>query len=131
MRPGNAGENLSLADCDCSNAVIGERWRVGEAVLRVTGPRVPCKVFAGFWGSPELIKRFTERCRPGAYLAVERSGVIGPEDEREVVHRPAHAVTVAQVFALRMRLDSRLGEHVRAAVEDLPREWVDDLRLVG
>jgi MOSC domain-containing protein YiiM len=37
--PGNVGENLTLSGVDCSGAVVGERWQVGEAVLRVTGPR--------------------------------------------------------------------------------------------
>jgi MOSC domain-containing protein YiiM len=46
--PGGMGENLTLSGVDCSGAVVGERWRVGDAVLVVTGPRVPCRVFAGF-----------------------------------------------------------------------------------
>ena len=55
-------------------AVIGERWQVGDAVLRVRGPRIPCRVFAGFLDVPDLIKRFFAAGRPGGYLAVERAG---------------------------------------------------------
>ena len=73
VEPGNVGENLTTAGVDCSQAVIGERWRVGDAVLRVTGPRTPCRVFAGFLDVPDLIKRFFAAGRPGAYLAVERA----------------------------------------------------------
>ena len=46
--------------------------RVGDTVLRVTGPRTPCRVFAGFLDVPDLIKRFFAAGRPGAYLAVEQ-----------------------------------------------------------
>src|SRR5690349_8972496 len=74
--PGNVGENLTLAGVDCSHAVIGERWRVGGVLLRVTGPRTPCRVFAGFLDVPDMIKRFFAAGRPGAYLAVDEPGAV-------------------------------------------------------
>lgn len=121
--PGNAGENLTLAGCDSSSAVVGERWRIGGAVLRVTGPRTPCRVFAGFWDVPQLIKRFTEHGRTGVYLAVEEPGEITAGDEIEVISRPEHGVQVAEVFALRMRGRGDLAEHVAGALPDLPDRW--------
>lgn len=125
--PGNAGENLSLTGCDCSNAVIGERWRVGGAVLRVTGPRIPCVVFAGFWEAKGLIKRFAERGRPGAYLAVEEPGEIRAGDVREVLDRPGHGVTVAELMAFRMRGRTDLAGHVASALADLPEKWRNEV----
>ena len=127
LRPGNAGENLTLRGVDCSDAVIGERWQLGGAVLRVTGPRTPCRTFAGFWEVPDLIKRFTARRRPGAYLAVEQAGAVGAGDELTVLSRPEHAVTVAEVFAVRSGERGALGAHVRHALGDLPPEWADSV----
>jgi MOSC domain-containing protein YiiM len=121
--PGNAGENLTLVDCDSSSAVIGERWRIGGTVLRVTGPRTPCRVFAGFWGVKGLVKRFTEHGRTGAYLAVEEPGEIAVGDAVEVVSRPAHGVRVAEVFALQMHGRGDLAEHVAGGLADLPEKW--------
>lgn len=123
LRPGNAGENLSLVGCDSSDAVIGERWRIGGAVLRVTGPRNPCKVFAGFWDDKSLVKRFTAVGRPGAYCAVEQAGEIRPGDDREVLSRPEHAVTIAELFAFRLRGRRELAEHVVTCLDDLPEDW--------
>ena len=40
--PGTVGENLTVDGVDLTAAVVGERWRVGAAVLRVTEPRIPC-----------------------------------------------------------------------------------------
>ncbi|WP_216628674.1 MOSC domain-containing protein [Actinopolyspora erythraea] len=129
LPPGSTGENLTLLDCDCSNAVIGERWRIGTAVLRVTGPRTPCRVFAGFWEFPGLIKRFTEHGRPGTYFAVEYPGELSPGDSREVLSRPEHGVTVAELFAFRMgRATPELADHVAAAEPDLPGEWAAKVR---
>lgn len=119
--PGNAGENLSLVGCDASTALVGERWRIGGAVLRVTAPRDPCRVFAGFWEVKSLVKRFAAVGRPGAYLAVERPGEISAGDPVDVLSRPEHAVTVADVLALNMG-DRDRREHVAAAAADLPEK---------
>ena len=127
--PGNVGENLTLRGVDCSHAVVGERWRVGEAVLRVTAPRTPCRVFAGWWDVPDLIKRFFAAGRPGAYLAVERPAAVCAGDAVTVLDRPAHGVTVADLMALTAGRRELLP-HVVAARDDLGprgRELLDAL----
>lgn len=126
--PGNAGENLTLRGCASSFAVVGERWRIGTAVLRVTGPRNPCRVFAGFWDLKGLVKRFAEVGRPGAYFAVEQPGEIRAGDPVELLSRPAHGVSVAEVFALAMG-DRDRREQVAPAAADLPEKWRRDLKL--
>ena len=88
--PGNVGENLTLSGVDCSHALVGEHWLIGEAVLRVTGPRIPCRVFAGFLDVPDLIKRFMAAGRPGSYLAVEQAGAVTAGDTVTVLDRPGH-----------------------------------------
>ncbi|WP_229402440.1 MOSC domain-containing protein [Micromonospora okii] len=96
--PGAFGENLTTSGVDVTGAVIGERWQIGSVLLEVTKPRTPCKTFAGFWGVPDLIRRFTVRAAPGAYLRVLREGEADAGDPVEVVQRPAHGVTVGEVF---------------------------------
>jgi len=98
IRPGAFGENLTTYAVDVTGAVVGERWAVGTALLEVTKPRTPCTTFAGFWGVSDLVKRFTVRAAPGAYLRVLREGEVGAGDPVEVVDRPAHGVTVGEVF---------------------------------
>lgn len=98
LRPGAFGENLTTCGVDVTSAVIGEQWLVGSALLQVTKPRTPCTTFAGFWGMPDLIKRFTARAAPGAYLRVLREGEVSAGDRVEVVERPAHGVTIGEVF---------------------------------
>jgi MOSC domain-containing protein YiiM len=95
---GAFGENVTTLGIDVTGALIGERWAIGSALLQVTKPREPCMTFAGFWGVPDLIKRFTNHGAPGAYLRVLTPGQIGADDTIEVVHRPDHAVTIGQTF---------------------------------
>lgn len=96
--PGGFGENLTTQGIDITDAVIGEQWTVGSALLEVAGPRTPCMTFAGFWDVPDLVRRFTAHGAPGAYLRVLRAGTAGAGDRVEVVHRPEHGVTVGETF---------------------------------
>jgi MOSC domain-containing protein YiiM len=96
--PGSFGENVSTSGLDVTGAVIGERWAIGSAVFEVSCPRIPCRTFAGFWDVPRLIKWFTEVGRPGAYLRIYAEGDVGAGDAIEVVHRPAHGVTIGETF---------------------------------
>jgi MOSC domain-containing protein YiiM len=98
LHPGNFGENLTTTGIDLTEAVIGERWAIGTTVLEVSSSRQPCRVFAGFWQVPDLIKRFTARALPGAYLRVLTEGEIATGDSIEVVHRPAHGLTIGVLF---------------------------------
>ncbi len=92
------GENLTTQRVDVDGAVVGERWRVGSALLEVTGPRIPCATFAAWMGERGWVRRFTERGRTGAYLAVVEPGVVSAGDAFEILDRPAHGITVPTVF---------------------------------
>ncbi|MFG1921581.1 MOSC domain-containing protein [Cryptosporangium sp. NPDC048952] len=98
LTAGAFGENLTTRGVDCTGAVIGERWRVGSTLLEVSRPRIPCRTFAGFWDVPNLVKRFTQRGVPGAYLRIIEEGDLGAGDPIEIEHRPRHNVTIGEVF---------------------------------
>jgi MOSC domain-containing protein YiiM len=98
LADGQFGENLTTQGIDVDAAVVGERWRVGTAVLEVTGPRIPCATFAAWMGERAWVRRFTERGRTGAYLAVVEPGLLSAGDVVEVLGRPAHGITVPTVF---------------------------------
>lgn len=98
--PGLFGENLRTTGVDVTGAVTGERWRIGETLeLEVTIPRIPCGTFARRMGVDKWVRRFTEEGRPGAYLRVVKSGPVAAGDPVLVTHRPAHGVTIGEVFA--------------------------------
>jgi MOSC domain-containing protein YiiM len=93
------GENLTTAGLDVNGAVIGERWRIGgELELAVTIPRIPCGTFRGWIAERGWLRTFARAAMPGTYLSVVRPGQVAAGDQVTIVHRPAHGVTVAQVF---------------------------------
>jgi len=108
------GENLRTSHLDVSGALIGERWLLGgEVEVQVTAPRIPCRVFAGFWDVPDLVSRFLSAGRPGAYLRVLTPGDVQAGDPVEVLDRPGHDLTVAEV----MRIQTRDREEANRLLE--------------
>lgn len=96
VRSGEFGDNITLSGVDVSGALLGERWRLGEVLVEVTGPRVPCGVFRDWMGEKGWVRRFAAAGRPGAYLRVVEEGTVAAGDPVEVVHRPRERVTIAE-----------------------------------
>jgi len=96
LRNGEFGENVTTAGIGVTTALIGEIWRMGEVVLQVTSPRIPCETFKAWTGEDHWVRRFAAGGRPGAYLRVLTEGHISAGDDIEVLARPAECVTVAE-----------------------------------
>ncbi|MBF6370635.1 MOSC domain-containing protein, partial [Nocardia puris] len=86
------------AGLDVSDAVVGARWSIGDTLLEVSAPRVPCATFGHWSGEAQWVKRFTLRSDTGTYLRVLRAGSIGAGDPVRVEYTPAHGITVRDVF---------------------------------
>ena len=110
ISPGQFGENLTTEGIDVTNAIIGEQWRIGDLLLEVSEPRIPCRVFAGFWDRPQLIKEFTEANRSGAYLRIIEEGMIEAGSKIEVTFRPDHGISIADVFAAKSGSREKIAE---------------------
>ena len=116
------GENLTTTGLAVSDALLGERWRVGDTVvLQVTGPRIPCGTFRAHIAVTGWLKSFTALARSGAYLSVVVPGAIRPGDEVTVVNRPDHDVTARLAFRALTR-ERELLPRLLAAGRDLPDE---------
>lgn len=97
------GENLTTSGIDVNEALVGERWRIGTALLEIAKVRIPCNTFQlriAEAGGPDRgwVRRFTEDARPGPYLRVLEKGDVAAGDAIEVVHRPDHGITVSHMF---------------------------------
>src|SRR6266567_2955786 len=95
---GTFGENLTIEGLDVSGARVGERWRVGTALLEVTQPRLPCFKLEARMDRPGFIDEFIDGGRPGAYLRIVEEGELGAGDPVHVVSRPDDAPSMAAVM---------------------------------
>jgi MOSC domain-containing protein YiiM len=101
--PGTFGENLTLSSFGPEAVRIGDRYRVGEALLEVTAPRIPCATFATRMGEPNWVQRFAAARRPGLYVSVLEPGEVAVGD----------------------RVDRFGGDDGRPLVVDLMDVWYD------
>lgn len=117
------GENLTTVGIDVNEAVVGERWRIGSALLEVSSVRIPCTVFKNWLGAAGhdvsgWVRRFTQEARPGPYLRVVEEGALAAGDAVVVESRPDHGVTVSVMFRALTGDRALLPELLR--VEALP-----------
>ena len=118
------GENLTVRGLDLGAALIGERWRVGSAVLEVSEPRFPCWKLGVRFDDPKMLKRFAAARRPGTYLRITEEGQLQAGDSVEVISRPDHDLTIAAFAHAFLGDRSQLGRLLIPEVSQEWREWV-------
>jgi len=94
---GELGENLTTEGIEVNQALIGERWQIGTAVLEASEPRIPCWRLGVRMNDPAFVRRFAEARRPGAYLRIIVEGNVGAGDQIRVLERPGHGLTIGDV----------------------------------
>jgi MOSC domain-containing protein YiiM len=124
LGPGTFGENLTIAGLDVSRAVVGQEWEVGDAVLRVTQPRMPCFKLGMRMGDAGFVDRFGAALRPGAYLRVIRPGLVRAGDAVVTGPAPAHGLTVRDIADAYAHHDRELVGRVATATA-VPPSWAE------
>ena len=121
---GMFGENFTTTGLLETELNIGDTFRVGEAEVMVTEPRMPCYKLGIRFGRTDIIRRFLQSEHTGFYLAVLKEGEVGAGDEFEPLARDPHDVRVSDVTRLYTR-EKRNAALLRRAieVEALPESW--------
>lgn len=88
LQPGTFGENLTIDGLLSADFSIGDLLHVGEVILQVTAPRIPCVTLAARMDDPGFVKRFRYGERPGLYCRVLKEGSIRVGD---TVRREAYS----------------------------------------
>ena len=125
---GRFGENLTTEGIDVNAALVGEQWKIGSVILEVSQPRIPCRVFAGFWKRATLIKDFTQAGRPGAYLRIIQEGTAQAGDAIEVIYKPHHAISISDLFSAKSGERTKINEiKVVPQLSQGFKEWAEKI----
>ena len=121
---GHFGENLTTEGLREDTLCVGDRLRIGTALLMVTQPRMPCYKLALRFGRDDMVQRFLASGRSGFYFAVVEPGELRAGSEIEVVSRDGNRVTVADIARLYLGQtgDSDLLQRA-LSLSALPRNW--------
>ena len=97
---GSFGENLTTQNWLDDRVHLGDRYRIGTAVVMVTIPRKPCYKLNARLGRDDVLPMYLESERTGFYLAVIEGGDIGAGDAIELLDRHPLAVTPRDIADL-------------------------------
>lgn len=127
---GMFGENLTTQGLREDTLRIGDRLKIGSAILLVTQPRIPCYKLALRFDRDDMIKRFLTSGRSGFYLSVLEPGNVSAGQEIEVLHRNPARVSVADISRLYSGQVNEPELFARAMnLSALPRNWKAELLL--
>src|SRR5512132_4082125 len=100
---GMFGENFTTAGLFESELNIGDKLRVGSAVVMVTEPRMPCYKLGIKFGRSDIVKRFLASGRIDFYFAVLQEGEVGAGDPIELMKKGEWSVRVSDITQLYTR----------------------------
>ena len=128
---GMFGENLTTEGITEDQVSIGDRFRVGSAVLQVTQPRMPCFKLGIRFGMPSMVKRFWQSGRSGIYFSVVEEGDVAAGDPVERIAAGPEEISVADVVRLYRGDETSAKLLERALRAPLSGSWKEELRERG
>jgi MOSC domain-containing protein YiiM len=97
---GMFGENLTVSGLDETKIMIGDIYKVGEALIQITQPREPCFKFGVKFGSQRALKQFIDYGFSGTYVRVLEEGLVKTGDKFQLVKQAENSITTYQFFDL-------------------------------
>jgi MOSC domain-containing protein YiiM len=97
---GAFGENFTTEGLLETSVSVGDRYRVGSAVVRVTTPRLPCFKLAAKFQRDDMIERFVHSGRSGFYFSVIEEGEVGAGDKFNLLGREEPTLTIREINEL-------------------------------
>lgn len=124
LGPGEFGENLTVEGWPEERVRIGDRFRIGDALLEVSQPRQPCVKLGLRFDDPGLPKRFFASGRVGYYLRVIEEGELRAGDPVVRESTDPHGLDVRSLVAIWLDRKASPGSLERAvAIESLAEAW--------
>jgi len=120
---GMFGENFTTEGLG-EDVHVGDRFRIGSAILMVRQPRMPCYKLAAKVQREDIIERFLRSGRSGFYFSVEHEGEVGVGDSFALISRNHDGITIAEMNRLffREKYDRELLQKA-VATATLPENW--------
>ena len=98
--PGAFGENISTTGLVESIVCIGDRFRLGSALVEISQGRQPCWKLGHRFGVTSVPATVVSSGRSGWYYRVIEEGAVAAGEALDLIERPLPDWTVARVFTL-------------------------------
>jgi len=98
LTSGIFGENLSISGFNESCLHIGDKIQIGDCLLEVSQPRIPCFKLGIALNNKHMPRLFIEHFATGIYLRVLQEGLIEKGNKIEVIKTGQFKLSVQSVF---------------------------------
>ena len=96
---GMFGENLSIEELDETQLFIGDTFKIGEAIIQISEPRLPCYKLGIKFDNPKVIKEFANSTFCGAYVRVLQNGKVQQEDTLKIIKKQ-NGIKLSEVYSI-------------------------------
>jgi MOSC domain-containing protein YiiM len=121
---GAFGENFTTEGLLETGVCMGDRYRIGSAIVRVTTPRLPCFKLAAKFQRDDMIARFLHSGYSGFYFSVAEEGEVGAGGEFQFLASEMPSLTIAEFNYLYTSPAPNVELLQRAIeVKSLPESW--------
>jgi MOSC domain-containing protein YiiM len=100
LKPGTFSENLTVSGAIETEVCVGDVFRIGEASVQVSQPRMPCAKLAGKNGSKMLPKLMANVGYTGFYMRVLWEGLVAAGEGFDLVRAHPERITIADVNSI-------------------------------
>jgi MOSC domain-containing protein YiiM len=94
---GMFGENFTIEGLQEENTYIGDHFRIGQALVMVTQPRIPCYKLGLRLGRKDIVKRFLASNRSGVYFSVMKEGEVAIGDTVDRIKEDGERISVMEI----------------------------------
>jgi MOSC domain-containing protein YiiM len=105
------GENLTVTNMQEKDLLIGDIFQIGETIVQITQPRVPCSTISWQNQNTLLLKRVVQTCFTGFFGRVLQGGMILSSSKIKKLDEDQHKLSVYKVLHTYMH-DTRNKEAI-------------------
>ncbi|MCK5830899.1 MAG: MOSC domain-containing protein [Methylococcales bacterium] len=132
LKPGIFGENLTISGFDESSLHIGDQLSIGQCVLEITQPRVPCFKLGIAFKNKNMPRLFIENFATGIYLRVLQEGFVEAGNTVKLIKEGKFKVSVQSLFRAYFDKNyqaSRSIMETAVLIPELSSEWTKKLSV--
>ncbi|BBM03618.1 MOSC domain-containing protein [Microbulbifer sp. GL-2] len=123
---GTFGENLTVSGLIEDKVFIGDQFLIGDCLLEVSQPRIPCFKLNMALDNDNTVKLFKDYFNTGVYFRVLEEGYIGQEKKLSKVAEVPGSVSVNSMFRALFDKEYAFSKQVLEAAHQLrplSQEW--------
>lgn len=127
LAPGTFGDNLTISELESAQFNIGDFLHIGELILQVTSPRIPCGTFATRMDDPQWVKKFKAAEKPGLYCRVIKEGIVKAGDPVAVEKYTGETISLVQMyrdFYVKDLSEEALRQYLNAPIDIRSRAYL-------